>query len=56
VEVEDHVLFFHFLEDGVEGLVVEDTGGRVLWRWVRSMHACVVSSVVRLISTLVVNR
>jgi hypothetical protein len=31
VEVEDHVLFFHFLEDGVEGLVVEDTGGRVLW-------------------------
>lgn len=31
VEVEDHVLFFHFGEDGVEGLVGDDAGGGVLW-------------------------
>jgi hypothetical protein len=30
VEVEDHVLFFHFGEDGVEGFVGEDAGGGIL--------------------------
>lgn len=27
VEVEDHVLLFHFGEDGVKGLIGDDAGG-----------------------------
>ena len=31
VEVEDHVLGFHFCEDGVEDFVVDDAGAGVLF-------------------------
>lgn len=39
MEIQDHVLFFHFREDGVEAFVVEDPGRGILGSKVNMLNA-----------------